>query len=270
MKKIIAIALLILWATITNGQTKTEKVKVILFGTFHMRATSDKNKTEFSDIFSDKRQAQFDSVAQSLNNYGINKYFVEIQSTEQKWLDDWFTSYKKNTIKTQDEKKDEIIQVIFRAAAKDNAKLCAIDFKQELPYDKIDKYDQKHKNDTVNIYPFFNIEYPFTLKRKTLEKATLTEYFIQLNNEYGRKKIMFDYLHYALGYGENSDYLGVDLTKAWYERNLKIFTNILRQIDTKNDKVVVVFMGAAHTAMLRQFFQNHPMFEIVELENVLK
>ena len=81
---------------------------------------------------------------------------------------------------------------------------------------------------------------------------------------------MYDYLHYALSSGKDNEYVGEKFTSVWYDRNLKIFTNILRQIDIKKDKTIVILFGAGHTAVLRQFFENHPLFEIVELDKVLK
>ena len=42
--------------------------------------------------------------------------------------------------------------------------MVAADFKLPLPYDKINEYEQKHKSDSVNIYPFFDLPYPFIEK----------------------------------------------------------------------------------------------------------
>ena len=148
--------------------------------------------------------------------------------------------------------------------------MVAADFKLPLPYNKINEYEQKHKSDSVNIYPFFDLPYPFIEKRKALKDITLSEYYIQLNNKYSRQANMYDYLHYALWYGEGADYTGENLTAVHYDRNLKIFTNILRQINPKTDKTIVVLFGSSHTAMLRQFFESHPMFEIIELNDLFK
>ena len=133
----------------------------------------------------------------------------------------------------------------------------------------MEAWEKKHKDDK-NPYSFFDAEYPFKTKRKKLSESTLGEYFIQLNNLYSRQAILYDYLHYALSYGTDNDYTGENLTSVLYDRNLKIFTNILRNTDIKTDNTVVVLMGTSHTAFLRQFFENHPYFEIIELENVLK
>ncbi len=270
MKNNLTFIFLLLVSQTLVGQPKTEKIKVILFGTFHMRPTVDRNKTDFPDLLTEKRQLELDSIANSIYSFGVNKYFVEIIPSEQNKLDIRFLSYKQQKLKTKEELTDEIVQIVFRAAIKNNSPIRAIDFKQELPYDKMAKYENKHKDDSLSSYAFFDIKNPFTEKRKSLSKLTLKEYFIQLNSEYSQQISMYDYLHQALSYGENENYVGVGFTTSWYDRNLKIFTNILRQIDVKNDKCIFILMGASHTAILRQFFKSHPLFEIIEIEKVLK
>ena len=270
MTKIIGFLFLTLFSFTTFGQSKSEKIKVILLGTFHFGATSDRNSTKFPDLFSKQRQLELDTIANALTNYGIDKFFLETEVSKQKWQDSLFSLYKTDKLTTQEDLSDERVQIAFRTAAKKNTPMIAADFKLNLPYDKINEYEQKHENDTVNIYPFFDIPYPFTEKRKGLKDQSLSNYYIQLNNKYSRQANMYDYLHYGLWYGQGDDYLGENITAIHYDRNLKIFTNILRQINPKTDKTIVVLFGHSHTTMLRQFFENHPMFEIVELENVLK
>ncbi len=162
------------------------------------------------------------------------------------------------------------MQIAFRAAAKTTAALVAADFRQELPYGKISEYEEQHKTDTVSAYPFFDVPYPFTIKQPKLAASSLLQYYIQLNNQYNRQAHLYDYLHYAPGYGIDSNYVGENFALSWYDRNLKIYTNILRNIDIKTDKVIVILFGSSHTALLRQFFEAHPYFEIVELNQIFK
>ena len=270
MTKLLAFLLLAFYTNFASGQIKTEKIKVILLGTFHYGETSDRNKTDFSDLLSEKRQKELDTISTALNNFQVSKFFLETPVNRQKQQDDLYELYKQNLLKTPQELSDERVQIAFRTALKNNIPLVAADFKMELPYGEMYKYDKKHKNDSNNPYPFFDIPYPFKIKLKPLKDCSLSEYYIQLNNEYSRQVNLYDYLHYALSSGEGDEYVGEKFTSAWYDRNLKIFTNILRQIDIKKDKTIVILFGAGHTAVLRQFFENHPLFEIIELDKILK
>jgi len=264
MKKIL---LLLLATSDAFSQTQNKKVKVILLGTFHFGATSDRNSTKFEDLFSEKRQNELALIAQKLKDFGTDKIFVENETNNQKELDQQLALYQSKQIKDEKILKDEIVQIAFRTSVLNNAKVVSVDYKQELPYDRINEYEKIHEKD-VNPYSFFDVEYPFKEKRKKLVDTPLAEYYVQLNNTYSRQASLYDYLHYALAYGIGDDYTGENFTAVYYDRNLKIFTNILRNIDLKTDKTVVVLFGASHTAFLRQFFENHPYFEIVELETV--
>lgn len=252
----------------SSGQTKNEKIKVILLGTFHYGATVDRGKTSFPDLFSPKRQTELDRMASKLAEAGVDKFFVETPVIAQEKQDSLYQRFKAKTLTDTVALRDEEIQIAFRTAAINNAKIMAADSRQELPYALMNEYEQAHQADTINPYPFFESKYPFTEQQKKLADLSLSDYYIQLNSAYNRQASMFDYLHYALGYGTDTSYVGETFTLSWYDRNLKIFTNILRTIDVSHDKVIVVLFGSAHTAMLRQFFEDHPYFEIVELSEV--
>jgi Family of unknown function (DUF5694) len=250
------------------GQAQNKKIKVILLGTFHYGATTDRGKTSFTDLFSTKRQIELESIAINFAKFGVNKFFLETPIKGQSKQDSLFAKYKNKTLIDTTVLRDEAIQIAFRTALINNAKLVASDCRQELPYAMIEEYENVHQGDTVNTYSFFDVKYPFTQKQKKLSELTLPQYYIQLNNTYNRQANMFDYIHYALGYGKDTSYVGESFTLSWYDRNLKIFTNIIRNIDLKTDKIIVVLYGSSHTALIRHFFEDHPYFEIVELNKV--
>lgn len=252
------------------AQSQSPKIKVVLLGTFHYGATADAKKTDFPDLFTTRRQQELNIIAAKLARFGVDKFFVEKQFTQQQSLDSLFKLYQNNKLTDSTILRNEIAQLAFRTAKLANCTLVASDNRQELPYDKIKAYEQQHKDDTTTLYSFFEQPYPFKTKEKPLRDLSLSDYYIQINNSYNREKIQFDYLHYALSYGEGTDFTGEEFTLSWYDRNLKIFTNVLRNIDVAKDKEIVLLYGSSHTAILRQFFTNHPFFEIVEVEQVLK
>ncbi|MFW5904785.1 MAG: DUF5694 domain-containing protein [bacterium] len=65
---------------------------------------------------------------------------------------------------------------------------------------------------------------------------------------------------------------GADLVEECYKRNLRIFANILNELadgsEVATDRIVVMF-GAGHTWTLRQFFRDHPDFQVVPVAAVL-
>ncbi|RYE23549.1 MAG: hypothetical protein EOP45_06810, partial [Sphingobacteriaceae bacterium] len=77
--------------------------------------------------------------------------------------------------------------------------------------------------------PFFDIPWPFTdkSKRQKLADLSLQTYYKQINSLYSRQATFFDYLHYSPAYTVGDDYTGVNMATSFYDRNLKIYTNIL-------------------------------------------
>jgi hypothetical protein len=151
MKKIL---FLLLITQFTFAQTQNKKVKIVLLGTFHFGATTDRNSTKFEDIFSEKRQAELDSLAKKLAKNGIDKIFIEDIVPNQKKQEKLYQKYLKNEITDQKILKNEIVQVAFRTARLSNAKLICADLEQELPYDKIEAWGKKHKDEKYP-YSFF-------------------------------------------------------------------------------------------------------------------
>lgn len=262
--------LLLLISLSTFAQTKNEKIKIILMGTFHYGATGDRNSTSFKDLFSEKRQKELEFMTAKLNDYGVKKIYVETDFRDQKKSDSLYNAYQNGKLKDSIWLKREEVQVAFRLGKIKNLPIVAADNRQNLDYAPMNEYEQNHKNDKTNPDSFFEIPYPFTEKLKKLSETPLSDYYIQLNSPYARQANQYDYLHYAMAYGEKEDFTGEQFTLSFYDRNLKIYNNILRNIDIKNDKVILVLFGAAHTNILRQFFENHPYFEIVELETIFK
>lgn len=52
-------------------------------------------------------------------------------------------------------------------------------------------------------------------------------------------------------YGDPDDYAGSDLIASWYQRNIRIYHNIVALIGSPNDRILVIF-GAGHLGWLRQ------------------
>ena len=103
-----------------------------------------------------------------------------------------------------------------------------------------------------------------------MAEQSLPDYYIKLNNEYHRKKSSYDYLHYAMSYVdiENDDYTGPDFSAVWYGRNLKIYANILNEIE-KSDEAILILFGSSHAHIFNYFFSEHPKFNTMHLEDVL-
>ena len=73
-----------------------------------------------------------------------------------------------------------------------------------------------------------------------LRAHTVLEMLEHMNSDSRAAKDMA--LYYAIvPYGDPYDYAGPDLLAAWYQRNIRIYSNIVRLIDSPNDRIPVIY-----------------------------
>ncbi|MDP5207107.1 DUF5694 domain-containing protein, partial [Alishewanella sp. SMS9] len=72
---------------------------------------------------------------------------------------------------------------------------------------------------------------------------------------------------FYVGIGEGFE--GAEQAAQFYLRNMKIYSN-LNRIPLRNNDRVLILMGSAHTAMLREFIQRSPKFQMVDTHHYLK
>ena len=58
-------------------------------------------------------------------------------------------------------------------------------------------------------------------------------------------------------FGQPWEYAGPDLLASWYQRNIRIYHNILALIESPSDRILVIY-GYGHLGWLRQDVANDP------------
>lgn len=75
-------------------------------------------------------------------------------------------------------------------------------------------------------------------------------------------------LYYAtVRFGDPFDYAGPDLLASWYQRNIRIYHNIVNLIESPNDRILVIY-GAGHLAWLRQDIANDATVKLRKLADL--
>lgn len=69
--------------------------------------------------------------------------------------------------------------------------------------------------------------------------------------------------------GIDDNFIGAYHAALFYHRNIKIYSKLNRIKMNKNDRVLIL-MGSAHMAMLREFIMRSPKFEMVNSLDYLK
>ncbi len=100
-----------------------------------------------------------------------------------------------------------------------------------------------------------------------LQKGTIREILMQ-NNSAEAERMGVGFYFDLLRAGSRTNHVGSYLTSEWWRRNMIIYENILKRLDGREKKILVLF-GSSHTALLKEFMKYNKEMEVVEVDTVL-
>lgn len=239
------------------------KTALLMVGSYHMNSPNqDLFNVQTDDILNPKRQIEISECVSLLKKFKPTKVAVEVSTDKQDELNSKFRGYLNNNYELN---RSEGEQLGFRIAAElGHKEIYAIDWNEGTGDGSFIEYAKLHQKD---IYDEI-IDYGTKANRKTedlLKANTIREVLVHLNDE---KNLAQDHQIYLkmceIGHGK--EYLGIKWLKGWYERNLIIFSNVLRIVTSKQDRVLVIY-GSGHIPLLHQFSRDSGKFQIETLRN---
>lgn len=255
-----------------NGER--QPAKVLLLGTFHFNYPNlDGHKTDsskFIDVKSPQRQKEMQELADLIERFRPTRIYVE--SSDQPWIDSLYRAYREGKYQLG---RNEIFQLGFRIAGQMKLpKLYAVDtwpFSAEFEkrYKWIDSLWEYGKPVDSLRDKYWDKKYSQMYNAGDSIETTLTmlENFIWMAEPTTQQRM---HGHYLCGGFNTQGNEGPDAMSIWwYNRNLRIFNNILQTKPAQEDRIVVLF-GNGHMPLLRHCFYSSPEFEIVELKQLLK
>jgi len=102
-----------------------------------------------------------------------------------------------------------------------------------------------------------------------IRKSSLQEMILYYNTKQSENENIQWYLEVANRAGNPDDFTGPSLVSNWYKRNLYMYSLIQKLTETTDTKIMIL-VGAGHAALIREFIEHDPAFELVELSTVLK
>jgi hypothetical protein len=83
-----------------------------------------------------------------------------------------------------------------------------------------------------------------------LGSHTLLETLLYMNADSAVARSVATYFAFV-PYGQPWEYAGPDLLAAWYQRNIRIYHNIVKLVESPEERILVIY-GAGHLGWLRQ------------------
>jgi hypothetical protein len=244
-----------------------KKIPILNVGTFHFGYTPDANTTEFDE--NDKNnQKQAHDIAKSLATFKPTVILVEYPPEYNEKLVNAYIKYLENP-KTNLENPSEIELLAFETGRISGVKrIYGIDHKMDYNYmigsdvtNHIDSvWYNKFDQNPLSHYPDINVNMDSLSlldKLKLKNHPRYLDFLIAINAD------MLTHI------GSDQGFEGADEATKFYQRNLRMYSNLNRIELNENDRVFIL-MGAAHTAFFRDFISRSPKYEMVNTFEYLK
>lgn len=262
------------------------RAKVMLLGTFHFAYPNlDILKSEkVFDALSSLGQAEVEEVASLIErNFRPSKVAVEARPEKEPKLAEEYRAYRDGRFELP---ANEIYQLGFRLAARlGHAGVYPIDewgrlyepwenvleyARVKLGLPKADRSDEELEELWRWVFGAgWADRYQALLNRGTrlLAEQGLRSYLLYLNSEESILASHGIYLEWAKG--KPGDYALADhITGWWYNRNLRIFSNLKAITESPDDRILVIF-GSGHLPILHHCLQTSLEHELVEVNTCL-
>lgn len=255
--------------------------QVMTLGTFHFAfKQNDAHKTKkekLVDVLTEERQRELDVLVDRLKRFKPTKILVE-------WRDSEITNrlYREYRDGKHREKRNEVYQLAFRIANElGHSRVYTADAKgvwYKHITDSIDGLTEQYKKwraenqariDAKNWGERYSTHYENNDNYKL--KNTLIDVFKKMNSPTYIKEAHGTYLTTRFDFEtEERSYTGVDaFVSMWYNRNLRMFRNIKRAINSTSDRVLFI-VGAGHLPILNHAIDYSPDVDYVSPLTVLK
>jgi hypothetical protein len=248
-----------------NAATAQQRPQILVLGSYHFDNPGlDVVKTEVADVLAPTKQAEIQQVVEALARFRPTKIAVEVRVDRAPRLDSLYQAYRagRHTLT----KKSEVQQLGFRLAERfGHGRMYAVDHPGDFPFDALMQYAQTHDTAFVRRVQQVMGEIAATTNRQQREN-TIGEILRLTNDPAEIRRGHALYMEFAR-VGAGDTYVGADLLAKWYDRNIRIFTD-LQRIAQAGDRVLVIF-GSGHAAILRELIADDSRLELVEAQAYL-
>lgn len=241
------------------------KPSILILGVYHMANPGlDVVKTELDDHLSDKRQKEIKKLVEHLKPFKPTKIAIESPFGSKTKIEQYHKYLNGDYTLTT----DEIDQIGFRLGKALNHKtLYPIDYQKDLGFKTVWAFLKE--NGQADVIAWLQKEMENTAKEQNelIRNNSVIDILRQMNTQENIEKSHRPYLEIAK-IGKGPIYVGADLVANWYERNIKIFSNLTRIVTSKNDRILVIF-GQGHVKILQELIRDSQDFILEYVNNYL-
>ena len=249
------------------------QAEVMLLGTFHFADQGlDSYRPRFDiDVRSPERQAEIESIVEQLAAFNPTRVAVERKPERQVQLDSLYRAYRAGEFELGP---NEIYQIGFRLAARlGHERVWAIDApaRSFFPGMTQAQWDSAQAVRPA-VDPTWDAHYMHWYAYEDSLKTTmpLADFLLYMNQP---ERLLRSHGAYLVGTFRSSagpeDWWGVDAMSFWWNRNLRMFSNIMRLRQAPDERILVV-VGVGHVPIIRHSIEAAPDVRLVEVGEYLR
>ncbi|MGR3812315.1 DUF5694 domain-containing protein [Jiulongibacter sp. NS-SX5] len=266
-------------------QSKINHIEVAILGTFHIGESTDYLDAGVDDILSRKRQREVRAMVKKLAAFQPDKIFVENTPAAQRVWDEVYKDYRNKKYPSSPQiVKNEIYQLGIKTAAELdlNRGVYCINYNhsegEEARGNTIEQYWADFSKEVGRNKPSVGMHLnsvgiaaesfkSVSQKHESWKRFSLKEHLIQMNKEASLRELQ--YVNTLTWMDNNAENIGAEITTREYYRNFKIIQNLISHLRSTDHKILIIY-GAGHAKIFRDILESHPVFEIVEVEKILR
>ncbi len=238
-----------------------QRAEILILGTYHMANPGrDVFNMAADDVLAPKRQAEIVELLEVLKRFKPTKIAIESTVYEDRRPKQYAEYLAGKYTLTA----NEIEQVGFRLAKELGMKaVYPVDIDGDFPWQRVINFAKGTGQSPFMDQIMSEIGAMVKAQDAYLHSHTVLETLLYMNDD---DKVAQDvgFYYREAHLGEPGDYAGPDLLASWYQRNIRIYNNIMKIIESPNDRALVIY-GAGHLGWLRQMVENDPAMRLRKL-----
>lgn len=238
--------------------------EILVLGTYHMSNPGrDIYNMQADDVLSPKRQQEIAQLIEVLKRFRPTKIAIEADVGSRR-VGQVYSDYLAGKYTLSRNENDQVGYRLARELG--HRTVYPVDADGDFPYLRVLNYAKanglKEKFDAMEAKTAARVKEQNDFLRSHTVLGTL-EY---MNSDSLVARDVAEYFA-KVPYGEPWEYAGPDLLASWYQRNIRIYHNIIALVDSPNDRILVIY-GAGHLGWLRQDIANDATVKLRKLANL--
>lgn len=238
--------------SIASWAQSDARPEVLVFGTYHMSNPGhDVHNMQADDVLAPRRQQEIAQLIEVLKKFHPTKVAIEADVGSDRVAQE-YSDYLAGKYTLS---RNETNQIGYRLAKElGHHAVYPVDEEGDFPWERLVNYAKA--NGLAEKFNAMEASSSAQVKEEGdfLQSHTVLETLEYMNSDSIVARNVATYFAFV-PYGDPYDYAGPDLLAAWYQRNIRIYHNIVKLIESPNDRILVIY-GAGHLGWLQQDVAN--------------